>query len=647
MLPSISSILTNADPNTQLGPQPRHPKTGVYQGMTHSAAKKGFDREQSAELADSSKGKGDDAPNHPAEEIEDEGEMIGQGDRPQVPHRNARAKPPATAPVRVKAPKPTKPSKPKKEEDEGFQPATGRGNLDNMVVKNSRGDANKERCPECGGDMRDGECESCGYREDDEDEPTGNADDSNAKAAGVSKSLQGAAEGGAVGFGKAHGTLGRAIGRAVGGVVHPWDTVKGQASLAIHHPYVAATAAAKSIAHPIKHSVDYGIEKPEEHKATPLEAGQTKGHFGGEPMFAGDTPHDQTLRAAGASMAHQPSRDHAMGALDASMAGDSKRAAVLHRKSAKEHLKEAEAHMAGGNQEQAEAHLQAAHMHHRASTHHMGCSGPARNTSANTDPQTPREAVMPNINRKEVIDFIVVNCDCAPTGGPETTRNLLKQKSTEELVGLKGKLLGIIANAKAEGSHADTKGGESTKLRAGGKGHGADDEVTYEEDEDDNLEDEPEEAEDAFTGGTNNQRRSGPMTRDEWMAAAPPEIREVVRNAEANDNREKLDLHRRITLIANQQHPHRKALILNELQGIRTKKGLQKLLGLIMPVEGITANEEENQQVFLGAGAPQSGITDNQSADDLLVPPTINWAEEHQDTMKGKARQTTTASSGR
>lgn len=136
------------------------------------------------------------------------------------------------------------------------------------------------------------------------------------------------------------------------------------------------------------------------------------------------------------------------------------------------------------------------------------------------------------------------------------------------------------------------------------------------------------------------------MTREEWMAAAPPEIREVVRNAEANDNREKLDLHRRITLIANSQHPSRKALILNELQGIRTKKGLQKLYGLVMPAEGITDNEE-TQQVFLGAGAPQSSITDNQANDDILVPPTINWKDEHEDARNGKSRQTSTVSSGR
>lgn len=136
------------------------------------------------------------------------------------------------------------------------------------------------------------------------------------------------------------------------------------------------------------------------------------------------------------------------------------------------------------------------------------------------------------------------------------------------------------------------------------------------------------------------------MTRDEWMASAPPEIREVVRNAEANDNREKLDLHRRITLIANNQHPNRKALILNELQGIKTKKGLQKLLGLVMPIDNVTSNEETDQ-VFLGAGAPQAGITDNQANDDILTSPTINWAEEHEDATHGKARRTSTVSSGR
>jgi len=624
MLPSINQIL-NAD-NTQVGSQPRHPKSGTFQGMAHSAAWKGFWREQDAELADSSKGKGNDDPNAPAEEIEDEGEMIGQGDRPQEPRRSD-------------------------------------GIPEGMPLGKRTFNAKRGRCPECGGEMVDGKCESCGYEEDDDDEPTDNADIPNAQAAGTSSSLQAAAEGGAVKFGASHGSLGRAVGRVASSVVHPIQTVKGQGSLLVHHPGVAIKAAARSVVHPIKHSDDYGIDKPEEHKATPLEAGQHAGHFGGEPMFESDTPHDQTLRAAGASMAHQPSRDHAMEAVDASMAGDSKRAAVMHRKSAREHLKEADQHMQDGNSEQAEAHLQAAQMHHRAAAHHMGCQM-ARNESTTTTKgvqtevqpskadQKPREKGNSTMamNRKNVIDFIVVNCDCAPTGGPEATRNTLKQKSNEELLGLKSKLLGLItANAKAEGSFADTKGKGGKGVQVGGMGHGADDEVTYKEDEDDSTENEPEQAEDAFTGKNNTtaNQRSGPMTRAEWMAAAPPEIREVVSNAEANDNREKLDLHRRITLVANNQHPQRKALILNELQGIKTKKGLQKLLGLVMPVEGITANEEEATQVYLGAGAPQAGITDNQAQDDILLSPTINWAEEHEAAREGKARRTTTVSSGR
>lgn len=550
--------------------------------------------------------------------------MIGQGDRPQVPRQ------------------------------------TG-GVREGKPMNNSRGDANKERCPECGGDMVDGKCEECGYEEDDDEVSNARPDQS---AAGQSTAIQSAGEAGAEKYAPNKGSLGKAIARAASPITHPIATPVGQARLAIHHPGTFATAAVKSVVHPIKHSADYGIGKPQEYHATAGEAASQRGHFGGEPVFE-DTPHDQTLRAAGASMAHPASREHAMGAMDASMAGDSKRAAILHRKSAKEHLNEANQHMMDGNKEQADAHLQAAAMHHRAAAHHMGCQGMARNTEAQTTQTTqtppttttkvkkPQEvkSTMPNLNRKNVIDFIVVNCDCAPTGGAEATRNMLKQKTNEELIGLKSKLLGLItANAKAEGSFADTKGGGGKGMMAGGKGHGADDEVTYEEDEDDSTEEEPEKAEDAFTGKNNTataNQRSGPMTREEWMASAPPEIREVVRNAEANDNREKLDLHRRITMIANSQPQNRKALILNELQGIKTKKGLQKLLGLVMPVDGVTANEEEAQQVYLGAGAPQSSLTDNQAQDDILVSPTINWAEEHSDARNGKARQATTVSSGR
>lgn len=617
MLPSITDILVNADPNTQLGPQPRHPKSGVYQGMPHSAARQGFAKEQSPEVADSSKGKGVDDPNTPAEEIEDEGEMIGQGDRPQKPRQNP--------------------------------------GVEGMPHNNSRRDANKER-----GSQYDEDDDE----EDEDDEYTHNASpaEPTKSASGASTAIQAAGEAGAERYAPNKGTLGKTVQRVTSSALHPVQTVKGQASLAWNHPVVAVKAAARSVVHPIKHSADAGIDKPQEFHATPGQAAQHVGHFGGEPVM-GETPHDQTLRAAGMSMGHPASREHAMGAMDASMAGDSKRAAVMHRKSAKEHLKEAEAHMMDGNQEQADAHLQAAAMHHKASTHHMGCSMARNASTADTAQQQPTSGTTTRkskvhreensnmtVNRKNVIDFIVVNCDCAPTGGPEATRNELKKKSDEELLGLKSRLLTLItANAKAEGSFADTKGKGGKGVQVGGTGHGSADEVTYTEEEDPDLEEEPEGAEDAFTGKNNTtaNQRSGPMTREEWMASAPPEIREVVRNAEANDNREKLDLHRRITLIANGQHPNRKALILNELQGIKTKKGLQKLLGLVMPVDNVTANEEEAQQVYLGAGAPQASFTENSANDDLLVSPTINWAEEHQDARNGKARQTTTTSNGR
>lgn len=680
MLPKISLLLRgvrvgNADGNTQLGPQPRHPKEGTYQGKTPNAAKKGFSLEQSPEPADSSKGKGVDDPNKPAEEIEDEDEMIGQGDRPQVPHHN------------------------------------------------SRGDANKERCPECGGDMRDGECKSCGY-EDDEDD-----DDEEVRNVDSTDKLQAPAEAGAVHYTAAKPTLGRAVEHIASSVAHPIRTGMDTVNLAIKHPETAVKGIYRNIVHPIKSGVDHGLDKPDEYKASFADAASHAGRFGGEPMFL-DQPHDQTLRAASMSMGHPASREHAMGAVDASMAGDSKAAAMLHKKSAREHLKEADEHMKDGNSDQAEAHLQCAHVHQMAAAKHK--AGMVRNSNpeginqysnaarlakatsevahATKDPQEHKNAYEAHkyaaslaksigkndeahqhnvtafkhkaasmglghkgdfpskggdkpqtgygglrlnqqgeamtLNRKEVIEFIVVNADCTPTGGPQATANALKKKTDAELLTIKSNLLGwIVQNAKAEGSFADTKGGGGKGMQAGGEGHGVADEVTYGEEEDDDLDNEEVHAKGGHEGDDSTNNRRGPMTDEEWMAAAPPRVREIVRNAEQRDNQEKLDLFRQIKLVANHQPPQKKQLIMNQLEGIKTKKGLQTLLGLILPQEPI--HNEETQQLYQGAGVPQGDITDNQAGDeDLLVPPTINWNEEYQDARKGKSRQTTTISNG-
>lgn len=253
------------------------------------------------------------------------------------------------------------------------------------------------------------------------------------------------------------------------------------------------------------------------------------------------------------------------------------------------------------------------------------------------------------VNRKDIIEFIVVNCDCGPTGGPEATRNMLKHRGTEELLENKKNLLDIItANVKAEGSFADVSRGEGREVQVGGEGHGAADEVTYREEEDPDLEEGTVRAKKGRGGDDTTDNRRGPMTRDEWMAAAPPEVREVVRNAEHRDNQENLALQRQITLIANNQPRQKKQLILNQLKGIKTKKGLQTLYALIMPTESMTSNEgsEHIEQVFAGAGAPQTDVTSNQASDDLLIAPTINFAEEHQETRSGRARQTSTTSTG-
>lgn len=138
------------------------------------------------------------------------------------------------------------------------------------------------------------------------------------------------------------------------------------------------------------------------------------------------------------------------------------------------------------------------------------------------------------------------------------------------------------------------------------------------------------------------------MTDEEWMAAAPPRIREIVRNSENRDNQEKMGLQRQIQLVANNQPPQKKQLILNKLQGIRSKQGLQELLALILPTQGPTENvSEEDEQIFAGAGAPMVGNTSNQANDDLLIPPTLNYDEEYEDSRNGKARSVRHSSTGR
>lgn len=247
--------------------------------------------------------------------------------------------------------------------------------------------------------------------------------------------------------------------------------------------------------------------------------------------------------------------------------------------------------------------------------------------------------------RPSMIRALSVNCDC------QTERVALNGLSDETLLTL------ITANAKAEGSNADVTGDPGFK---GKQPVGGEEDETKKApglDWDDSESDA--EAEPLKTGGkgatpqVRGRVANRRMTRDQWLAAAPPEVVEehrLVQNI----------LHGQKTAVIRKLVGHlpreRQTQVVNSM-GLMTKTldELKQLLILQRP-QHITDNGWEQPQVptpsFLGGqtlppvgnGAEPTVNAELQSDVDCMNPPTINfkqWQQEDRATGGRGAKMAT------
>jgi hypothetical protein len=199
--------------------------------------------------------------------------------------------------------------------------------------------------------------------------------------------------------------------------------------------------------------------------------------------------------------------------------------------------------------------------------------------------------------REKIADFMIANCEC----WEETDREVLNAMSDEKLTVLQKHVESTIkaeavANAARKGfEHGDVGFTFNEKdLKFEGK-------------------DKPKPAPKVEEPVVNKDEPKKPVTADEWMAAAPPEIQSVVRNAMGVEKQQKADLAK--VILANRANTFKE-----EQLAAKSVDELQSIAAL--------ARTEEAKPSYFGSSVP----TGNQQKptvdeDDFLPLPTINYAE--------------------
>jgi hypothetical protein len=200
--------------------------------------------------------------------------------------------------------------------------------------------------------------------------------------------------------------------------------------------------------------------------------------------------------------------------------------------------------------------------------------------------------------RKEIVDHMIANCDC----WAEEDREVLNTMSDVKLDALKAH---VESHKQAEAvANAARKGFEN-----GDVGY------TFNE-KDLKFEGKPKPAakpEAKKEEPVTNTETKKPITADEWMAAAPPEIQSVVRNAMETEHLQKLEQVKIIT--AN------KANLFTEDQLLKRPLGELRAIAALAKVE-------ESRPSYFGSSVPATNAqSDKVDEDDYLAIPVINWAE--------------------
>jgi hypothetical protein len=292
------------------------------------------------------------------------------------------------------------------------------------------------------------------------------------------------------------------------------------------------------------------------------------------------------------------------------------------------HLKAAAAHRDAYDYHKNEGNDEYANHHKSMASSHTKKAHAARvNNRSNT--------MLTAEQRQGHISFIVTNCDCG-SRTREDAAALLANYSDADLLRIKGRVVqGIVANARAEGTLAANAGGSFAGVKPDGATRKRMASKEDEEDEhlDDDLDNDDVDAEDAFTGNRGQAVRQ--LSEREFMQMAPPRIREMVNNQVRQTNQEKTVLARQIQLTANAEpDQRRRAFIINRLRNTPGLEGLRELYVLVAPPQvvsneaGLDLGLEDGFPTFDGAGTPQLNLNAAGGDDDILEPPTVNWAAE-------------------
>ena len=259
--------------------------------------------------------------------------------------------------------------------------------------------------------------------------------------------------------------------------------------------------------------------------------------------------------------------------------------------------------------------------------------------------------------RKELVDYLVTNCDCWKHEGSDKVLNEMKDEQLVsfaenfDMLAEAGATLNAIQktfelpdtlainavpealrNVFVENNPAfDRTDGSGEEVQSGG----GDEEEPDDSEEEDMME--GEDMGEEMKKHTSNQkgetpkpkivtpvqRKQKPMTTNQWLAQAPPEVQVVVRNAMRVDAEVKEELVEAIT--ANANNPFSEEQLFS-----MTTEQLRPLAQL-----AATASSRREEHVrptvnnFFGAAAPVSGRSRQQAPkeEDMLIPPTINWTD--------------------
>ena len=233
------------------------------------------------------------------------------------------------------------------------------------------------------------------------------------------------------------------------------------------------------------------------------------------------------------------------------------------------------------------------------------------------------------MDREQLIEWLTTNCDCwSEEGSSEILANFDDQRLVNFYqASVKSKQFEPIVNAAQQSFKAvyDKDPTVNDLIQFVGNG---------EDCSEDNLKGDPYDFEDEDEITPKVKKPKAKPTMNEWIASAPAEYQEIITNALKDQAEKKNKLIRKLT--ANLRNPQQKAQLTKMYSGMKLDQ-LQLVANSLNPNlvrSRPTVNREYDDlddilPNYSGAAAPAptANYGSEGSDDDLLVPPTINFAE--------------------